>query len=163
MPQPAISQPSLPEPVADSGVVRPTHPGATTSSSNELLSGLANLLSEQGKRNTLPALEPDVFRGDVEGFHLWIKSFESYIETRTSAPTERLHFLSRYTSGEARSLIQGYLHLNSENAYHEAKTKLQERYGNAFVTAQTYKRRLRGWPKILPGDGKGLQRFTDYL
>ena len=163
MPQPTPARSNLPEPAADSGDSRPTHPGAPTSSSTELLSGLAHLLSEQGKRSTLPALEPEVFRGDVESFHLWIKSFESYIETRTSAATERLHFLARYTSGEARNVIQGYLHLNSEDAYHEAKTKLQERYGNAFVTAQTYKRRLHAWPKILPGDGKGLQKFADYL
>ena len=66
------------------------------SSSVELLSGLSHLISEQTKRISLPALEPEVFNGDVERFHLWMKSFESYIETRTSSSTERLHYLSRY-------------------------------------------------------------------
>ena len=75
------------------------------SSSVELLSGLSHLISEPTKRISLPALEPEVFNGDVERFHLWMKSFESYIETRTSSSTERLHYLSRYTSSEARNAI----------------------------------------------------------
>ena len=133
------------------------------SSSAQLLSGLAHLLSEQSKRSSLPALEPEVFYGDAGNFHLWMKSFESYIEARTSSSTERLHFMSRYTSGEARNAIQGFLHLSSDDAYAEAKTKLQDRYGSNFITAQNYRKRIRTWPKIAPSDGKGLQRFADYL
>ncbi|XP_043232467.1 uncharacterized protein LOC122386858 [Amphibalanus amphitrite] len=57
----------------------------------------------------------------------------------------------------------GYLQLRSENAYQQAKTKLMDRYGNEFVKASTLKNRIRSWPAIRSGDGKGLREFADFL
>ena len=55
------------------------------------------------------------------------------------------------------------MHLNSEDAYTETKAKLQERCGSNFITAQTYRRKIRPWPKIAPGDARSLRQFADYL
>ena len=118
---------------------------------------------DQVRPNLLPALEPEKFRGNVEQFALWMKSFETYIEGRTSSPVERLHFLAHYTAGEAREAIQGFLLLRTDEAYIKAKKKLVERYGNNFITAMAYKQRLRNWPTIKPGDGKALCQLADFL
>ena len=129
----------------------------------DVLTGLTQLLTEQTRRYLLPALEPRVFKGDIEEFSLWMKSFECYIEARTTSPAERLHFLTQYTGGEARSAIHGLLHLQTEDAYTRAKKLLTDRYGNDFITANTYKRRLREWPAVRNGDGKALRQLADFL
>ena len=129
----------------------------------DVLTGLTQLLTEQTRRYLLPALEPRVFKGDIEEFSLWMKSFECYIEARTTSPAERLHFLTQYTGGEARSAIHGLLHLRTEDAYTKAKKLLTDRYGNDFITANTYKRRLREWPAVRNGDGKALRQLADFL
>ena len=133
------------------------------SSVTDVLTGLSQLLAEQTRRNLLPALEPGVFKGDIEQFSLWMRSFECYIEGRTTSPVERLHFLAQYTGGEARSAIHGLLHLRTDDAYDRAKKLLTDRYGNDFITASTYKRRLREWPTVRSGDGKALRQLADFL
>ena len=120
-------------------------------------------LAEQLQRSQLPALEPEVFGGNVEQFSLWLMAFESYIEGRTNSSTERLHFLARYTKGEARDAIQGFLHLRTDEAYVGAKKKLMDRYGNDFVQVSAFQRRLREWPVIRAADGKSLRQLADFL
>ncbi|XP_043217008.1 uncharacterized protein LOC122379127 [Amphibalanus amphitrite] len=136
---------------------------AEMTSQEQLLTGLSTLLSAQNKRSDLPKLEPDVFKGNVEDFPLWLKSFESFIESKTESPVERLNYMSRYTAGEARSAIHGLLCLRTNDAYDRAKARLIERYGNSFITVTSYKKRLRDWPVIKPGDTKALQQLADFL
>ncbi|XP_043198408.1 uncharacterized protein LOC122368497 [Amphibalanus amphitrite] len=126
-----------------------------------ILTGLAHIISKS--QNQLPVLEPEVFKGDVEQFAMWLKSFECYIESRTTESTERLHYLATYTGGSAKRAIQGLLQLRSVDAYSKAKQKLIERYGNDFVTANAYRQRLHSWPHVRPGDGKALRELADFL
>ena len=134
-----------------------------SSSTVSVLTSLSQLLVEQNKRAHLPVIEPDIFSGEEEKFHLWMNNFKTYIENRTACPQERLHFLSRYTSGEARMTIEGLLHLHTPDAYDKAKKKLQDRYGNDFITANAFRKHIHEWPSVRPGDGKALRQLTDYL
>ena len=129
----------------------------------DVIQGLVNLLREEVKQSHLPALELNVFYGDVTQFELRLKSFETYIENKTSSPIERLHYLGKYTEGEAKAAILGYIQLRTEDTYQEAKNRLMDRYGNEFVRASAYKRRIRSWPMIKSGDGKALREFADFL
>ena len=131
-------------------------------SDNYAVPELSELLAEQ-RRSRLPALEPEVFRGEVARFHPWMKTFEAFIESRTILPSDRLHYLSRYTGGEAKTVIEGFFLLNSSDAYDRAKKKLIERYGNDFLVANSYRKKLKDWPMIRPGDSKGLRHLADYL
>ena len=129
----------------------------------DVVEGLVNLLREEVRQSHLPKLEPDVFHGDVSKFELWIKAFETYIESKTSSSVERLHYLGKYTAGEAKNAILGYIQLRSEDAYQQAKAKLVDRYGNEYIRASNYKNKIRSWPAIRSGDGKGLREFADFL
>ena len=71
-----------------------------------LLHKLADLLSS--KRDNMPRMEPEVFTGELLRFPVWIKSFEAIIESHTDSSSERLYFLSKYTSGAAREAIEGF-------------------------------------------------------
>ncbi|XP_043200214.1 uncharacterized protein LOC122369489 [Amphibalanus amphitrite] len=133
------------------------------STATEVLASLVNVLKDQGKQGRLPMIEPGVFTGSVDKFPIWLRAFETYVEHRTSSTVERLHFLSRYTDGEAHSAIAGFLHLRTADAYIKAKEKLVSRYGNDFLVASSYLNRLREWPIVRSGDSKGLQRLADLL
>ena len=156
-PQVITTQPT--EEVQATEMPRADHTNANT----EVISGLVNLLREEVRQSHLPKLEPDVFHGDVAKFELWLKGFETYIENKTTSSVERLHYLGKYTAGEAKSAILGFIQLRTEDAYQQAKSKLIDRYGNEFVRASSYKNRIRSWPAIRSGDGKALREFADFL
>ncbi|XP_043230080.1 uncharacterized protein LOC122385695 [Amphibalanus amphitrite] len=53
--------------------------------------------------------------------------------------------------------------LLTSDAYTKAKEKLVSRYGNDYLLANSYSKRLRDWPVIRGGDNKGLQQLADFL
>ena len=123
----------------------------------------ADLMTQRHTRNSLPLPEPETFHGDVLHYPLWKKSFDSIVETRTDSPSQRLYYLGRYTSGEAKEAISGLLTLESEDAYREARKTLADRYGNPFLVANAYKRKIKDWPPIPPNDSTRLRKFSDFL
>ena len=127
-------------------------------STADALNHLADLLTQKQER--LPYMEPDVFTGDLMKFPEWIRSFEALIEHYTNSPQERLHYLSKYTAGEAKTTIQWLLSINS---YDEAKQALIRRYGDKYKISEEFRRKIISWPNIKPGDGDGLQKFADFL
>ena len=54
-------------------------------------------------------------------YPIWIKAFETLIEGRAVNPGERLHFLGKYVSGEAKEVVNGFMLLDGEDAYKKAK------------------------------------------
>ncbi len=127
-----------------------------------LLHRLADLLADK-RDNGLPNMEPETFTGDLLKFSMWLNSFEALIESKTELPSERLFFLAKYTAGDARDCIQGYLTLFTEEAYAQAKYQLKTRYGDKVKVARAYRRKLEDWQSIRPNDGEALQKFADFL
>ena len=140
-----------------------TEDDRSRSRNEDALHRLADLLADKHRSNRLPILEPDIFRGNVEQFPMWLKSFETYIEHQTSSPVERLHFLGKYTAGEAKTAILGLLHLRTDEAYSQAKARLNDRFGNDFIISNTYRMKLRNWPAIKNEDGRALRDYADFL
>ena len=126
-----------------------------------LLDRLANLLTN--KQDRLPKMEPEVFSGDILKFPTWLNSYEALIERRTDVASERLYFLGRYTGGDARSCIQGYLTLHTDEAYVQAKSMLIHRYGDKVKIGRAYKKKLEEWPIIKAQEGDKLQKLADFL
>ena len=101
-------------------------------------SRLADLLVERQDHNKLPCPQPEVFSGDFLQYPIWIKAFKTFIKGKTKSSAERLYYLSKFTSGEAKESICGLLSLNSEEAYLRAKKILVTRFGNAFLVSNAY-------------------------
>jgi hypothetical protein len=104
-----------------------------------------------------------VFSGDLTSFPIWVKSFEALIESNTTSPSERLYFLSKYTSGDAKQCIQGYFVQDGDQAFADAKATLYRRYGDKYRAAEAFKGKIYSWPDIKDGDGIGLRKLADYL
>ena len=91
----------------------------------------------------MPLVEPSVFMGDMLTYTRWAKSFDAFMAKRKQLSAgDRLFYLEKYTTGEARELIEHYLTMNSEHAYHEARKDLCQTYGNDYLISQAYKRKL---------------------
>ena len=126
------------------------------------LTALTKLVESQAQ-SRLPLPKPDVFSGDPLKFPVWLKAFETLIETRAVNPTERLHFLGRYVGGEAKELIEGYMLMDGEDAYQSAKGMLAKRYGDPFAVASAFRKKLESWPQVAPQDALALRRYADFL
>ena len=111
----------------------------------------------------LPVPEPEIFSGDPLKFPEWQNSFMTLIDSRGIPEDERIYYLRKYTSGDAKDCIQGFLSLCSPEAYEEGLALLKERFGSDFSLSNSYQEKLRKWPKVNNHDRKGLQKFSDYL
>ena len=87
------------------------------------LTAITKLLEVQNQ-NRLPLPEPGVFSGNPLQYSMWVKAFETLIESRAINPAERLHFLGKYVSGEAKEVVNGFMLLDGDDAYTKAKEML---------------------------------------
>lgn len=131
--------------------------------SGDVLERLADLMTMRHARELLPLPEPETFSGDLLRYPTWKKSFDTIVERRTDSPSQRLYYLGRYTTGEAKEAISGLLALDSEHAYRDARKILSDRFGNPFLVANAYRKKINEWPRIQPNDGTSLRKFSDFL
>ena len=137
----------------------PDQGGGSSISNCETLERLADLLSQKNSRELLPLPEPETFRGDLIHYPTWQKSFDTIIERRTDSASQRLYYLGKYTAGDAKESISGLLTLDSAEAYSEARDILKDRFGNPFLVAEAYRKKVNEWPTIPPNDGISLRKF----
>ncbi|XP_077385926.1 uncharacterized protein LOC144023873 [Festucalex cinctus] len=136
---------------------------ALMSSSPESTAELVKVLADAVSTNRIPIPEPVVFKGDPLMYSDWKLSFQALIEKKNINENEKLYYLRRYVDGEARKAIEGYFLLGTPSAYVAAWELLDERYGNPFTIAQSYRDKLHTWPKIGPKESLQLRSYTDFL
>ena len=77
-------------------------------------------------------------------------------------PAERLNFLGKYVTGEARELIKGFMLLDNEEACQKTKEMLKKRFGDSFAVATAFQNKLNSWPH-LPNDAHGPRHYADFI
>ena len=103
----------------------PTDHVADTS---EVLANVLDSLTDRlSNRDHLPKMMPKKFSGDLLQYPYWNQSFDTIVEQHTNVVSQRMFFLGKCTVGEAHTAIQGYLALNTEEAYHKARAILRRR------------------------------------
>lgn len=131
--------------------------------SGDVLEQLADLMTQRHARELLPLPKPETFSGELLHYPTWKKSFDTIVERRTDSSSQRLYYLGRYTTGEAKESISGLLALDSEDAYLEARKILSDRFGNPYLVANAYKKKIKEWPNVPPNDGISLRKFSDLV
>ena len=86
----------------------------------------------QASLNRLPIPEPEVFSGDPLQYFSWENSFHALISSRCVPENERIYYLQKYVSGEAKQCIDGFLSSCTPEAYDESLVLLKERFGWYF-------------------------------
>lgn len=141
----------------------PPAPQVVTTSSNDSTAELVKVLAGALSANRIPIPEPTVFSGDPLKYSDWKISFETLIDQKSIQDKEKIYYLRRYVSGQAKKAIDGYFLLGTESAYAAAVEILEERYGNPFTIAKAYRDKLQTWPKIGSKDSFELREFSDFL
>ena len=139
---------------------------ATNSSSENLhMTGVLNKLADavSDQRHRLPEVGLSKFHGDPLEYDSFIRCFDSRVAARTSDDTERLYYLEQFTSGTPREIVRSCVHMPAYLGYSEARKRLDNRYGDKFLLAQSYLKKLDQWPVVRGDDVKRLDEFTTFL
>ena len=81
----------------------------------------------QQRRTLLPNTEIRKFSGDPKAYPMFIRSFYSRIERETDSDSERLYFLQQCTTGKPHEIVTGYMHLQPDVGYTNARAALHRK------------------------------------
>lgn len=131
--------------------------------SHEASNDLVRTLAEAITANRVPIPEPEVFKGDPLKYNDWKLSFFTLIDRKNLLAQEKLFFLRKYVGGSAKRAIEGHFLVGTETAYRAAWDILEDRFGNPFIVAKSYRDKIHTWHKISPKDSENLREFVDFL
>jgi hypothetical protein len=70
---------------------------------------------------------------------LWKSAFAALIDSKNIPDFERIHYLKRYLGGEAKEAGEGMFYFDTDEAYTDACTISDERYGNTFLVSEDFR------------------------
>lgn len=124
---------------------------------------LADSLASAINSIRMKPAEPPIFYGDPLHYIDWKVTFEGLVESGRKSPLERLTLLQQYIGGKAKDAVASLFRIGTEEAYQDAKKKLDRRFGRPEVISEAFRTRLEKWQRINEGDGEGLEKLTDFL
>ncbi|XP_061106388.1 uncharacterized protein LOC133134038 [Conger conger] len=158
--QPAHSIPLNPANHNAAGSSRPPMP---SSSINNNLGAIADLIVQQQKLTSLPTRNVTVFNGEPLNFKPFMLAFQHCIENNTNSSQDRLYYLEQYTSGQPKELVRSCLHMDADRGYAEAKRLLEHHFGDEFKITNAYLDKALNWSNIPTDNGEALQSYTLFL
>ena len=115
------------------------------------------------KMQSAPEPTIDIFYGNPLEFKYFITTFEEVIETKIDEARGRLIRLIQFTSGEAKDLIKGCIHLTAEKGYEHAKSLLIKRFGDPYRLLAAYRKEVQELKKIKQADATSLRQLYSFL
>ena len=111
-----------------------------------------------------PPPEPSKFSGEnILSYPSWRTAFNALVNRPGISLVDRISYLQTYLHGEALNCVQGSLMFPSEEAYHKALHRLDQRYGDSYAIISAFRSRLDKWSRIAPNDGRALRELSDFL
>ena len=111
----------------------------------------------------LPAAQLVTYDGEPLRYWTFIRSFENSIASSSVDDSEKLTRLIHYCSGQARKVIECCAIMEPHAGYAKAKQLLKDRFGNDFVIAEAWIRKVTNIRVIKPDEKERLQEFADDL
>ena len=69
----------------------------------------------------------------------WKALFLSLIDCKGISSVDKLYYLKKYVSGQARDLLKGSLYRNDRDAYVDAWNRLNQCHGHPFVIQRAFR------------------------
>ena len=123
----------------------------------------ADILCQLLKQQSAPDVDIEVFDGNLLNFKYFTSIFKEVVESKIEDPRGRLTRLIRYTSGEAKELVKNCIYLPPGQGYQNAMEMLQARYGDPHKIMAAYRKEIKEWPSVKPGDSSGFRKFFNFL
>jgi hypothetical protein len=111
----------------------------------------------------LPYISIPIFDGDPLQYPIWDSSFKAFIDSKPMDAQTKLNFLSQFVTGNPKKVVEHFLLIGTEHAYHAEKALLHERYGNSNVISSTFISKLEAWPSVGARSAEALRDFSDFL
>ena len=115
------------------------------------------------KLHAAPGVDMELFDGNVLNYHHFMTLFKEVVESKLEDPRGRLIRLLKYTSGEAKELINHCIQLPSNEGFKYAKYLLDKVYGNLQKILASYRKEIKQWPQIRFGDTRAFRKFHTFL
>lgn len=116
---------------------------------------------EQVVRNlSIPKREYMFFDGDPVVYPLFMKNFETNVESKESNPADRLNYLIQYCKGKAKEAIEHCLIMDEEKGYANAKEILLKNFGRSHIVAKAFLDKIVKGPPIKLNDGEKLSQLA---
>src|SRR5215469_1191631 len=107
--------------------------------------------------------KPPHFNGDPLTYAFWKASFRTLVESRVDNPNDLLYYLSEYTTGEAKIIVQPYFVSPRPDAYQDAWRELDRTFGKEQTIVTTLKDRLDNLPNVESNNPKSLREIYRVL
>lgn len=123
----------------------------------------ANTLAQAIHTIKLKPAEPTIFFGNPLEYLDWKVAFEGLIEGGSYTPLQKLALLQQYLGDKAKRVVANLFQIGTEEAFQEAKRKLNNKYGKPHILTEAYRTQLDQWPLINDHDGEALDDLVNFL
>ena len=124
---------------------------------------MVGMMSKLLRQQAAPDVDIDIFSGDPVDYLYFIAVFEEVVEKKIDDPRGRLARLIRYTDGEPKEMIKHCIQQPVSVGYKNARSLLEEKYGNPHYIVAAYRKEIKSWPQLKPADGAAYRRFYNFL
>jgi len=111
----------------------------------------------------LPAVQLMEYNGNPLKYWQFIRAFKNTVEGNTADNATKLSRLLHYTKGQARRVIECCSVMDSAAGYTKARELLRQRFGNNYLIAEAWVRKISEGGTLKFNDRIGLQEFADDL
>ena len=85
------------------------------------------------------------------------------VERKIGNPRGMLTRLIQYTDGELMEMINHCIQQPVSMGYKNARSSLEENYGNQYYIVEAYRKEINSWPQLKPADGTAYKGFHNIL
>ena len=124
---------------------------------------MVGMMSKLLRQQAAPDVDIDIFSGDPVDYLYFIAVFEEVVEKKIDDPRVRLARLIRYTESEPKEMIKHCIQQPVSVGYKNARSLLEEKYGNPHYIVAAYRKEIKSWPQLKPADGAAYRRFYNFL
>ena len=122
----------------------------------EELRQISDLLCHQ----LAPNVEIETFTGNPLDYHVSIQGSHG-VQIHDS--NGRFVQILKYTEGEARETIKHCIQQAVDIGYDRTKLLLEQQYGDPHRILAAYRKEIKGWSSLKPGDSSAYLKFYNFL
>ena len=107
------------------------------------MDSLCDVMLKMLKSSAAPVVEIDKFDGNLIDYHTFRAAFKETVESTEDDQRGRLNRVIKYTVGEPKELVSGFVLDNTGRCYDNAVAALDREYGDKVRIASAYLKELR--------------------
>ena len=106
------------------------------------------MMSKLLRQQAAPDFGIDIFTDDPVEYHYFIAVFDEVVEKIVDDPRGRLTRLIKYTDGQPKEMIIHCIQQPALVSYQNARSLLEEKYGNPHQILAAYRQKIKSWPQL---------------